>query len=177
MFNFKQNEMKKYFCNFLIVLFSALSLCSCTNKSVPRCFIGKWDMVNDKTSSVQKVIEIKEGNIFVETWTIYDEDGEQIGQIEIQGKCKYSPTEGGYDSHALSLVYDLESLSDPDGILEEADMGNYFEKENENYESAKRAGQVYGYQDARVIESKLYFSEGYWTQIDEFLEELRKDTI
>ena len=129
-------------------------------------------MTNDKESSVQKVIEIKEGNVFVETWTVYDDDGNQYGEVEIQGRCEFPSVEGIGDNHALCLVYDLATLSDPDGILEAFEIEDYFKNENENYESAKEKGQVYGFQDAHISGSTLYFREGKWKLIDEAMEKL-----
>ena len=96
---------------------------------------GKWDMTNDKESSVQKVIEIKEDNVFVETWTVYDDDGNQHGEVEIQGKCEFPSVEGIGDNHALSLVYDLATLSDSDGILETKNMN--LQKGRDKYMDSK----------------------------------------
>ena len=158
--------MKKILCCFVIVALSVIAFVSCGNKSVPNAYIGKWNMTNDKESSVQKVIEIKEGNVFVETWTVYDDE------VEIQGRCEFPSTEGVGNDHALCLVYDLESLSDPEGILETFEMEDYFKNENENYESAKRKGQVYGFQDVYISGSTLHFKEGQWKLIDEAMEKL-----
>jgi len=165
-------EMKKELCYYVIVVLSVITFVSCGNKSVPNAYIGKWDMTNDKESSVQKVIEIKEGNVFVETWTIYDDDGNLYGEVEIQGRCEFPSTEGVVNDHALCLVYDLESLSDPEGILETFEMEDYFKNENESYESAKRKGQVYGFQDAYISGSTLHFKGGQWKLIDEAMEKL-----
>ena len=40
---------------------SVIAFVSCGNKLAFNSFIGKWDMTNDKESSVQKIIEIKDG--------------------------------------------------------------------------------------------------------------------
>ncbi len=164
--------MKKNLSYFVVVILSAIAFVNCENKSVPNAYIGKWDMTNDKESSVQKVIEIKEGNVFVETWTVYDDDGNQYGELEIQGRCEFPSVEGIGDNHALSLVYDLATLSDPDGILEAFEIEDYFKNENESYESAKRKGQVYGFQDAYISGSTLHFKGGQWKLIDEAMEKL-----
>ena len=151
---------------------AAISFSGCGNKSVYSAYIGKWDMTNDKESLLQRAIEIKDGNIFVETWTVYNDEGELAGEIEIQGKYEFADTEGKYSKiggtdNALCLVYDLESLSDPDGILEALEAEEYFKNENESYESAKNQGKVYGFQDVHRNGSMLQFKGGQWTQIDE----------
>lgn len=170
--------MKRNYLYFVYVFFTAVVLVSCGNKvipnSLPNEYVGKWDMTNDKESSVQKTIEIKEGNVFVETWTVYDDDGNLYGEVEIHGKCELEGTEEGYQKdHALCLVYDLESLSDPEGILETFEMEDFFKDENDRYEAAKEKGQVYGLQDIRISGSALkrdyilHFKGGEWKLIDE----------
>lgn len=169
--------MKKTILNLGFILLAALVMCSCEDKSVPKSFIGKWDMTNDRESSIQKNIEIKEGNTFIETWTVYDDDGELYGELEISGRCEFMETKGeGYlKSHALCLVYDLKSLSDPEGILEALEMEDYFKKENDSYESAKRQDKAYGLQKAHVKDSKLIYDGGELQLIDEVMEKLMEE--
>lgn len=168
--------MKKYLLHLVFMAIAAISFSSCGNKSVPNAYIGKWDMTNDEESSIQKTLEIKDGNTFVETWSVYNDEGDLAGEVEIQGRCEFADTEGKYgqgtSDNALCLVYDLESLSDPDGILEALEAEDYFKNENESYESAKNQGQVYGFQDVHINGSTLRFKGGQWKLIDEDMENL-----
>jgi hypothetical protein len=161
--------MKKLF----YFVFGLVLMTSCDDKSIPESFIGKWDMTNDESSFVQRTLEIKEDNGFVETWTVFDDDGEQVGEIEIQGKCEFPATDGIGNNHALCLVYDLESLYDPDDLLEALEMEDYFENEKESYEAAKKRGQVYGFLDAYVSDFTLRFKGGQWKkEINEAMKQL-----
>lgn len=165
-------DMKKYLLHLGCMILVALALGGCEDKSVSKSFIGKWDTINNKEKSFQKIIEIKEGNTFVETWTVFDDDGNLLGELEIKGRCELTATEGVANQHALCFIYDLESLSDPDGILEAMEQEDYFKKENDSYESAKRRGKVYGVQNAHVSGSRLFFNGGEWKLIDEDMEKV-----
>lgn len=173
-------KMKKTLLYLGFIVLAALTLGGCGNKKTIRSiYVGKWDMTHDKESNVQKTIEINEGNNFVETWTVYDDDGNLYGEVKIQGRCESTETEGnGYtsSSYALSLIYDLESLSDPEEILKTFEMEDYFKDENDSYKAAKEQGKVYGFQDVHINGSTLHYTGGKWELIDEDLKKLMEGT-
>lgn len=160
--------MKKYYVHFVFMALAAFILSNCGNKSVPKAYVGKWDMTVDKESSIQKTIEIREDDTFEEVWTVYDDDGKQLGELKIQGRCEAPVTEGKYggEDRALCLIYDLKSLSDPNGILEAEEMEEYFKEENDNYEEAKKSGMVYGLQRISKDGFNLRFEGGSWKSVD-----------
>lgn len=152
MFNYiKTEKMKK---SFIIVSMTALfimGLVACNDAPKIDEFVGKWNMTNDEESSIQKTMELKEDHSFVETWTVYNEDGEEYAGLKIEGEYEIEITEDYFQ--ALCWHYNLASLSDPDNVLEELDMGDYFKNENKEYEDAKREHKIYGLQQVRVEKS------------------------
>lgn len=139
-------------------------------RSIPSAFIGEWDMTDNDESYIQKTIEIKEDNTFEETWAIYDNDGELIAELKIQGRCRLLPVKNknGEVENALCRIYDLESISDPDNVFEDNDK-DYFKEENENFEEAIKNGKVYGLQGIYKDGNTLRFEGGQWTEIQKKL--------
>lgn len=170
--------MKKCYLCYVMILMSTFVLNSCggvgSGSSIPDVYIGKWDMTNDKSSCLQQTIELKEDGTFNEHWNAYNDEGDLIGELDIQGRFERPATEG-YQK-ALCLIYDLESLNDENGILEAMEDEDYFKNNNDNYESAKKKGEVYGYQSAYVEGSRLRFKGGEWRLIDENLEKLHESS-
>jgi len=135
-------------------MFVTLLLTGC-GELPPDPLIGKWDMTNDPSSKFQKTLEIKEDNVFVETWIIISDNEDEEYVLEIQGE--YSLEETDRIEKALCFIYDLESLSDPDGILEALEKENYFAEVNNKYYDAKRINKVYGLQGISATPTRLYY--------------------
>lgn len=150
--------MKKYRILFFATVIVALIMNSC-GEPKPDLFIGKWDMTNDPSSHLQKILELKDNNVFIETWIATSDDGNKHYKLEIQGKYTLeSIGELRDQDKALCRVYDLESLKDPDGILEAIEDEGYFEDNNRNYYEGKKKGEVYGLGEVKATQSTLYFS-------------------
>lgn len=144
--------MKKYRILFFATAIAALIMNSC-GESKPDLFIGKWDVTNDPTSSLQIKMELKENGAFTETWT-FEFDDVEPALVEIQGKYFF---EEGERKKVLCRIYDLESLSDPNEILKIADREKYFEEENKEYYDSKKRDEVYGLQGVVATPTRMYY--------------------
>lgn len=144
--------MEKNRIKFMVTALVLLIMNSC-GEPKQNLFIGKWDVTNDSTESLQIQMELKENGVFTETWT-FEFDDEEPALVEIQGKYFF---EEGERKKVLCFIYDLESLSDPNEILKIADREDYFEKENKEYYESKKRGKVYGLQGVVATPTRMYY--------------------
>lgn len=146
--------MKKYRILFFATAIAALIMNSC-GEPKPDLFIGKWDMTNDPSSHLQKILELKDNNVFIETWIATSDDEDEEYVLEIQGEYFFEEAERS--GKALCFIYDLESLSDPSGILEALEDESHFSEENKKYNDAKKQGDVYGLQGVSATPTRMYY--------------------
>ena len=110
--------MKK---SFIIVSMTALfimGLVACNDAPKIDEFVGKWNMTNDEESSIQKTMELKEDHSFVETWTVYNEDGEEYAGLKIEGEYEIEITEDELPDYGITISTNenfLKSLITPRG--------------------------------------------------------------
>lgn len=150
--------MKKICFYFSIISLFVLLLASCDEQKSD-LFIGKWDLTNDSTSSLQQVLELKDNNVFIETWVVTSDDGMDTYELEIQGEYSIEEIVDNTRSNkkALCRIYNLESLSDPCGVLQFLESENVFADRNKEYYESKKRGEVYGIPGVSATPTRMYY--------------------
>lgn len=143
------------------LFYMAVFLQSC-NEAASNMFVGVWEIsskddVDEDGTSLEHILELKTGNVFIETYTYY-ENGEVIAEVSVDGEYGVERTnrinkhtkkvDNLHSGYTLWRKYNIDSMNieatDDDGkemakILEE-ELVN----ENNELEDAQNKGMVYG---------------------------------
>lgn len=187
----KMNNFMKTIINITVCLFFlAITLQSCNehkNEKVSNTFVGVWEMsskddVIEEGIGIEHILELKEGNIFSEKYSFY-ENNELLAEVSIDGEYGVEVTNkqairinmfvskktdtsskvytlwrkyniDSIDIEVEEVEHDSEELSELIEVIEEG-----FTNENQRLADADKEGIVYGLVDARVEDELSWLTD------------------
>lgn len=152
--------MKKNIISAICLFIMVAALQSCEkhkNENLSNMFVGVWEIsskddVDEDGISLEKILDLKKGNVFTEQYT-YHKEGEVIAQVSVEGEYGVEKTSGidGYKSYGryntLWRKYNVDSMEkviNNDAGKIAAMLEEFFINENNKLEDARKKGLVYG---------------------------------